>query len=233
MDSLQSIFELIKSDKYSTEDAWNPGDHPRGQPDNKGQFTSKQLADNIETILHGTKKQKKEFEGKYFSMASTPQEFKDVGLKGDIIQTKYGVISRHKSKDKDHYFSSDEWRTICKNLSDPKKCIITKSKNRKGYNIYTKIGDSVMVGVEVKSPARDTMRNNLQTVYRAEADIDEDLLYPDDVKKATPIQRSLLAGRNPGTYTADGRSIIIIDHTPEVVNSIHTLFYSILKGVEP
>lgn len=198
--------------------------------DNNGRFVSKGLADNIDTILHGTKKEKEALVGKFFNLSQTPSEFKDVGLKGDVFQAKYGVISRHKNKDDEHYFSADEWRQICRNLSDPKKCVITQKNGRKDFNIYTKIGGSVMVGFQVKSPERDKHNNVMQTTFRKDIQGNEKVVFPADLKNLTTAQRSLLAGRNPGTYTADGRSIIIIDHTPEVVNSIHTLFYSILKG---
>ena len=197
--------------------------------DKSGRFVSKNLADNIETILHGTKKEKEALAGRYFQLSKTPTEFKKVGLSGDDIQTKYGVVSRHKTKNKDHYFSADEWRMICKNLADPKKCIITQKAGRKGFNIYTKIGDSVLVGVQVKPSSKGGSYNTMQTVYRKKAQENETIVYPKDLKNITTAQRSLHAGLNPGTYTADGRSIIIIDHTPEVVNSIRNLFYSILN----
>lgn len=198
--------------------------------DNNGQFVSKGLADNIDTILHGTKKEKEALRKRFFTLVNeTPPEYKDIGLKGDNICVQYGKISHHKGKDDDHYFSADEWRQICKNLSDPKKCIITRSAGRKDFNVYTKIGKSVMVGVELKHPQQDEVSNNLKTIFRRDVKETESVLYPKDLKKLTPAQRSLLTGRIPSVYTADRRSIIIIDHTPEVVNSIRNLFYSILN----
>lgn len=227
-ESLKNIFDYVKRDKYSISDAeWNEQKHPRGQPENKGQFTSNQLADNIETILHGTKKEKDGLSNRYFNLTETPEEFKEVGLKGDKINIRYGVISRHKDKNEQHRFSSDEWRTICKNLSDPKKCIITQSAGRKDFNIYTKIGSSVMVGVEIKYPAKDKASNNLKTVYRKEPKNTETVLYPKDLKEITPAQQSLLTGLHSSTYTADKRSIIIIDINPELVKSIFTMLKTI------
>lgn len=228
LNSLQSIFDYVKRDRYSTtDDEWEESQHPRGQPDNAGQFASNRLADNIETILHGTRKEKATLEKRFFEMTKTPKEFKEIGLKGDNICAQYGKISHHKGKDADHHFSSDEWRAICRNLSDPKKCIITQSPGRKDFNIYTKLGTSVMVGIEIKYPSRNEVSNNLKTIFRREPKTIESVLFPKDLKNTTPAQRSLLAGLRPSIYTADKRHIVIIDATPEIVKSIQKMLKAI------
>lgn len=229
IDSLQELHEYIKRDKYSITDAeWEESKHPRGQPGNAGQFakTVQNLSDNIETILHGTKKDKENLKKRFFSMVEeTPEEFKEAGLEGDNICVQYGRISHHKGKDDDHYFSADEWRQICRNLSNPEKCIITRSQGRKDFNVYTKIGKSVMVGVEIKTPAKDVKSNNLKTIFRRDPKASETVLYPKDLKNITLAQRSLLVGLNPNVYTADERYNYIIDLNPELVKSINQMLF--------
>lgn len=229
--SLQELCDYIKRDRYTVTDGkWNESDHPRGQPGNSGQFakTVQALSDNIETILHGTQKDKEKLRKRFFSMVEkTPEEYKEAGLEGDDICVQYGRISHHKSKDDDHYFSADEWRQICKNLSDPKKCIITQSQGRGDYNIYTKIGKSVMVGVEVKSPARDVKSNNLKTIFRRDPKETETVLYPKDLKNITLAQRSLLVGHISNVYTADERYAYMLDLNHELVKSIESMIFQL------
>lgn len=231
-DSLQDLFNYATRDKYSITDAeWEESKHPRGQPENKGQFASNQLADNIETILHGTRKEKKQLEKRFFTITETPEEYKNIGLKGDKINVQYGRISHHKGKDSDHKFSSDEWRAICKNLSDPSKCIITQSAGRKDFNIYTKLGNSIMVGIEIKHPARDVVSNNLNTIFRRDPKETEKVLYPTDLKNITPAQRSLLAKQNPSIYTADKRYLIMLPLDDDIVKSIFILCKELNKKI--
>lgn len=229
LNSLQSIFDYVKRDRYSTtDDEWEESQHPRGQPDNAGQFTSRRLVDNIDIILNGTDKEKEPLKNQFLRLVEkTPAEYKEVGMKGDEICTRYGVIARHKNKDEDHYFSPEEWKQICQNLEDPQKCIITRSQGRKDFNIYTLVNGSVMVGIEIKSPQRDVISNNLKTIFRREPKETETVLYPKDLKKITPAQRSLLSMQRHETYTADRRHIIIIDATPEIVKSIQKMLKAI------
>ena len=232
-ENLQELIDYAARDRYTmTDDEWEESKHPRGQPGNAGQFTKavQTLSENIETILHGKEKDKEALKKKFFTMVeNTPEEFKAAGLEGNNISVQYGKISRHKGKDEDHYFSADEWRQVCRNLSDPEKCIITRSEGRKDFNIYTKIGKSVMVGVEVKTPARDVKSNNLKTIFRRNPKETETVLYPKDLKNITPAQRSLLTGLNPSVYTADERHTVIIDLNPELVKSINLMLKGLLE----
>ena len=65
--NLNNLLEYIKRDKYSTTDnKWNKEDHPRGQPNNKGQFVEKEKKDQrgaiIEQVSHVTNISDIEFE---------------------------------------------------------------------------------------------------------------------------------------------------------------------------
>ena len=206
-DSLQELTEYIKRDRYSiTDNEWKESQHPRGQPGNAGQFakTDKTLASNIETVLHGTEKEKSKLRNRFFDMGTTPQDYKDVGLKGDNFSIRYGVINKHKGKNSAHNFSADEWRQICKNLSNPDKCIITKY-NDNTFNIYTRIGKSVLIGTQVKNFGKDKNVNGIQTVFRDVPNEREPIIYPKDLKKITTAQQSLLNEINHHSYIADGR----------------------------
>ena len=73
--------------------------------------------------------------------------------------------------------------------------------------------------------------NGIRTVFRDVPNEREKVLFPTNLKKATSAQQSLLNEINHHSYTADRHSIIIIDNTPVIVNSILNLCHNLLKGI--
>lgn len=155
------------------------------------------LADVIETILHGTERQKENLRRGFFLLAYTPKDFKSIGLTGSKLMISYGKISRHRHKDKDLVFSCDEWRAICRSLGDASKCIVTKYNNSDIiYNIFLKVGRTILIGVEIPPHGEALSVHLVRTVFRKDIREGQVIVYPPDIKKLTPAQRAVLAGNN-------------------------------------
>lgn len=199
LDGRSTIFDEIKA--LAKDGEWDESKHNR---DAKGKFSAmRALKDHIETILNGTKEEKKDLKQGFFELTKTPKEFKDVGLKGDNFTISYGTISHHKNKDKDHQITAEEWKKICENLNNPGKCVITKYKNDE-FSVYTKVNETTRIGIDVKLFDRDLYVNALTTVFRKDLKPDAVIIYPKQGQKITPEQWSLLAGPNSQPYTTDG-----------------------------
>ena len=171
MDSRQKV-ERMKS-------KFNEEDHPR---DNTGKFTEKgessskkqsdfgieNLQDNIHKILSGTIDERKVLESKYFKIAETPESLKKQGLTGDYFTIRYGVITRHLSKNNEHNLTVNEWNELCENIKSPIK-IIKYKNNEKSFRLFTNInknGKVVIVGVDVKNVGKNIEVNSIQTVFK-------------------------------------------------------------------
>jgi len=151
----------------------------------------KNLRDNIHAILHGTKEEKARLEGQFFYLADTPQFMKDIGLTGDYFEVKYGVISRHTGKDKDHCLSEDNWKELCNAITSP----FAIAKYGEGYRLFTSVklhNNYIVVGVDVKNIGKGIEVNAVSTAFTYDHSRNEDIIYR--AKNITPDQVALLDG---------------------------------------
>lgn len=230
LDGRSTIFDVIK-ETLAKDGEWDESKHKR---DEKGQFSAMaKLADHIDTILNGTTEEKEKLKQSFFEIAKTPDEFKKVGVAGEKFTIKYGAITRHINKDSAHNITSEEWKKLGENLSDPGKCVITEFQDEnakiKKFSIYTKLKENTRVGVDLESIGKNLQINKVKTVFRRD-DIKPDavIIYPPQGQKITPEQQSLLIGRNSRSYTADGCIMgnphdYIIATDEEIVKSVFDL----------
>ena len=149
----------------------------------------KPLSENIDTILNGQESEKEKLKQTFFKIADTSEELQAVGLKGERFVVRYGVISRHKNKDKDHDFTAEEWKDICKKINKP--VLVTKYKN--GYNLYLDViknGKHTLIGVDVKSVSRNLIINNVKTAFASDIDATEEIVLDNRNKKSGELAMS-------------------------------------------
>jgi hypothetical protein len=152
--------------------------------------------ENIFTILHGHNSDKEKLKGKFFHLADTPEFMKILGLTGDYFSVKYGVISRHLGKDKEHDLSEDNWNELTDEIIRP----FAIAKYGKGFRLFTSSktikGKYIAVGVDVKTIGRGLKVNSICTafIYNQRDKEREILIYK--TKKITPEQTALLDGLN-------------------------------------
>lgn len=151
------------------------------------------------------------FQRSFFDVAKTPKFMRELGLNGEKFTIKYGVISRHLSKDGSHAITEQEWEQLPEALQHP--FAISKLSDRsKGYRIYTTIqtenGEYIVVGVDVKNAGRDIEVNSIVTVFgrRENANLpsNEEVIYRSN--EITPEQSSLLGQPNSDQYPTERES---------------------------
>jgi hypothetical protein len=156
------------------------------------------LKDNIHTILHGTEEEKKSLRQSFFHIAETPQFMKNTGLNGQYFSVRYGVISRHMGKDKDHQLSEKNWLDLIDEIVKP--FAIAKY----GYRLFTCVkvnGKYTAVGVDVKTIGKEIEVNSVTTAFGYSPGKNEEVIYMS--KKTTPDQEALLKGLNSPSYPPD------------------------------
>lgn len=145
------------------------------------------------------------FQRSFLDVTETPKFMRELGLTGEKFTIKYGVISRHLSKDGSHAITEQEWEQLPGALQHP--FAISKLTDRsKGYRIYTTLqtGNSeyIVVGVDVKNAGRDIEVNSIATVFgrreNANLSSNEEVIYRS--KEITPEQSSLLGQPNSDQY---------------------------------
>jgi hypothetical protein len=158
------------------------------------------LKDNIHKIIHGTEEEKEALRQSFFHIADTPQFMKTIGLKGQYFSVRYGVISRHKGKDKDHQLSEKNWLDLIGEIIKP----FAIAKYGDGYRLFTgvKVNDKyTAVGVDVKIIGKEIEVNSVTTAFGYNPGKDEEVIYRS--KKITPDQEALLDGLNSQPYPPD------------------------------
>lgn len=153
------------------------------------------LKENIHKILYGSNLEKEKFKGQFFYIADTPKFMKKLGLSGDYFSVKYGVISRHFGKDREHNLSEDNWNELCNKITKP----FAISKYGKGYRLFISIQSNnsfIAVGVDVKNIGKSLEVNSVKTVftYNQRQNGKEDVIFR--AKEITPDQAALLDGLN-------------------------------------
>lgn len=153
------------------------------------------LKDNIHAILHGSRKERENLVGQFFHLLDTPAFMKEIGLSGDFFEVKYGVISRHSKKDKDHNLSEKNWLDLCDAIARP----FAIARHGEGYRLFTsvKTGNKfIAVGIDVKNIGEGIEVNSVSTVfgYNERERTREEIVYRS--KKMTPEQTALLDGLN-------------------------------------
>ena len=136
------------------------------------------LKDNIRTILFGSKKERERLRGQFFHIADTPEFMKKLGLTGDYFSIRYGVISRHLGKDKDHDLSEQNWLDLCKAITEP----FTITKYDKGYRLFTSIKfdeNLAAIGINIKTIRKGLEVNSICTVfkYNQRNQVNDEIIY--------------------------------------------------------
>jgi hypothetical protein len=155
------------------------------------------LKDNIHKILHGTEEEKKALRQSFFYIANTPQFMKNRGLKGQYFSVRYGVISRHTRKDKDHQLSEENWLDLVDEIVRP----FAIAKYGDGYRLFTsvKVNDKyTAIGIDVKTIGREIQVNSVTTAFGYTPGKNEEVIYRS--KKITLDQEALLKGLNSPSY---------------------------------
>ena len=150
----------------------------------------------------------KMFERSFFNVVKTPDFMKALGLSGEIFTIKYGVISRHFSKDGSHNFTEAEWEQLPSALEKP-FAIARLDDKKNGYRLYTSLknskGEYVVVGVDVKNAGRDIEVNAISTIFGRRSDanlpLNEQVIYRS--KEITPDQEALLGRPNSDQYPTE------------------------------
>ena len=168
------------------------------------------LLDAVKALYSkGKEYSKKLYQRTFFYVADTPQFMKNLGLRGDKFTIKYGVISRHFSKDGSHDLTEDEWKQLPQALQAP--FAISRLSNKKdGYRLYTTLknsrGEYIVVGADVKNGGRNIEVNAISTVFgrRQNANLTEkeEVIYRS--KNITPDQSALLDRPNSDQYPTEG-----------------------------
>jgi hypothetical protein len=145
---------------------------------------------NIHTILCGSKTEKEKFMGQFFYITDTPEFMKKLGLTGDYFSIKYGVIVRHRNKDKDHDLTEQNWIDLCDRIVDPFVIALYDKK----YKLFLDIkvnNRNVIVCVDVKNIGKNMEVNAITTVFGfRDRPITGKIIYK--AKKITPEQAALL-----------------------------------------
>ena len=122
---------------------------------------------------------------------------KDIGLKGDYFSVRYGVIARHKGKDKDHILSEENWSDLCEAITKP----FAIAKYGEGFRLFTTVKADekfIVVGVDVKNIARGIEVNSVNTAFGYGHSRKEDIIYW--AENMTPEQAALLEEPNSPLY---------------------------------
>ena len=162
----------------------------KGRPSN--------LKNTIHTILYGPEDKKAKLVKHHFFMADTPLFMKDLGLKGDFFSVRYGVITRHKTKDSNHNLSEQNWIDLCEAIVKP----FAIAKHKEGYRLFTGIKvdeDYIAVGIDVKNVGKNILVNSVATAFCFKAkQIASEIIYID--KKISPDQKAVLRKLNSSQY---------------------------------
>ena len=160
-----------------------------------------------ETVRRGSRAIGKQ---KHYRISKTSDIVREV-LGGEYFTVSTKVINDHAGKDGDHVISAKDWNHISEALKDPlviaKYSVRTRDGRRvylpKSYHVWveTLINDHyAMVGVEVKSPAKNILVNSVTTIYGDEhvSVKQEDVVYSRNNEEGI---RTLLGGPNPREYS--------------------------------
>lgn len=194
-----------------------------------GKNKIKPLSENIDTILNGQESEKEKLKQTFFKIADTSEELQAVGLKGERFVVRYGVISRHKNKDKDHDFTAEEWKDICKKINKP--VLVTKYKN--GYNLYLDViknGKHTLIGVDVKSVSRNLIINNVKTAFASDIDATEEVVLDNRNKKSGELAMS--DEDQSSTYSSSTAYNSNIAQNNSPVNKKMTYATDVCKSIE-
>lgn len=197
--------------------------------ESSGKNKIKPLSENIDTILNGQESEKEKLKQSFFKIADTSEELQAVGLKGERFVVRYGVISRHKNKDKDHDFTAEEWKDICKKINKP--VLVTKYKN--GYNLYLDViknGKHTLIGVDVKSVSRNLIINNVKTAFASDIDATEEIVLDNRNKKSGELAMS--DEDQSSTYSSSTAYNLNIAQNNSPVNKKMTYATDVCKSVE-
>lgn len=197
--------------------------------ESSGKNKIKPLSENIDTILNGQESEKEKLKQTFFKIADTSEELQAVGLKGERFVVRYGVISRHKNKDKDHDFTAEEWKDICKKINKP--VLVTKYKN--GYNLYLDViknGKHTLIGVDVKSVNRNLIINNVKTAFASDIDATEEIVLDNRNKKSGELAMS--DEDQSSTYSSSTAYNLNIAQNNSPVNKKMTYATDVCKSVE-
>lgn len=102
-----------------------------------------------------------------FTVADTSKELLDEGLLGEQFTIKYGTISRHNNKDKDHFLTEYEWGLLPSVLKSH-SLKVYKYKGEDTFRIYTNIfrgKKTLVVGVSVKHSIHGKKYNVIKTLF--------------------------------------------------------------------
>ncbi|MDR1219684.1 MAG: hypothetical protein LBK73_08765 [Treponema sp.] len=158
------------------------------------------LKDNIHKILYGDEEEKALLRQSFFHIADTPKFMKDMGLNGQYFSVRYGVISRHMGKDKDHQLSEKNWLDLIDEIVKP----FAIAKYGDGYRLFTsvRVNDKYTVaGVDVKTIGRGIRVNSVTTAFGYNPGKIEKVIYRSE--KTTLDQEALLKGLNSPSYPPD------------------------------
>lgn len=197
--------------------------------ESSGKNKIKPLSENIDTILNGQESEKEKLKQTFFKIADTSEELQAVGLKGERFVVRYGVISRHKNKDKDHDFTAEEWKDICKKINKP--VLVTKYKN--GYNLYLDViknGKHTLIGVDVKSVSRNLIINNVKTAFASDIDATEEIVLDNRNKKSGELAMS--DEDQSSTYSSSTAYNSNIAQNNSPVNKKMTYATDVCKSIE-
>lgn len=152
------------------------------------------LKDNIHTVLYGSNIDKEKLRGQFFYFAETPEFMKKLGLAGDFFSIRYGVISRHLGKDRDHNLSEQNWLDLCSVITDP----FVISCNNNTFKLFTNVlinDKNIVVCVNIKNMKKNLFINAISTVFGyRKRPISGKILYKS--KKIIFEQTALLEGSN-------------------------------------
>lgn len=197
--------------------------------ESSGKNKIKPLSENIDTILNGQESEKEKLKQTFFKIADTSEELQAVGLKGERFVVRYGVISRHKNKDKDHDFTAEEWKDICKKINKP--VLVTKYKN--GYNLYLDViknGKHTLIGVDVKSVSRNLIINNVKTAFASDIDATEEIVLDNRNKKSGELAMS--DEDQSSTYSSSTAYNLNIAQNNSPVNKKMTYATDVCKSID-
>jgi hypothetical protein len=151
------------------------------------------LKDNIHKILYGDEEEKAALRQSFFHIADTPKFMKDMGLNGQYFSVRYGIISRHIGKDKDHQLSEENWLDLIDEIVKP----FAIAKYGDGYRLFTGVkvnGKYTTVGVDVKTIGREIRVNSVTTAFGYNPGKKEEVIYRSE--RITPEQATVLDGTN-------------------------------------
>lgn len=154
-----------------------------------------------------------ESRNQFFRVAKSTEELKRSGLTGEFFTISDGVIRKHDAKGANHAVTPEEWVDVAEGIVDP--VLIERYRPEdlgdKSFRIWTNAtisGRDAIVGVIVKSAARNMEVNSISTVFGAErpAIKEENIVY--DKRTRPERERALLIGQNSRTYR------VVSGHSP-------------------